>query len=178
MCKLEFAKDSLRLIGSSLVGKEQTVAQTKVEAPKKEWTAQVLASYIEQHSKNATIVKLCLTYMATKPKTDLQECRKSILIAMSTCKDHEDIVLLSYKCIQTAGITTDLVRPLLSSMRACCSSKSVQKEGCVLLSKMSSDKVSNKLGELGAIQDIISILRSNMNGWSMNFRVILIKISV
>ena len=83
---------------------------------------------------------------------------------MSTCKDHADIVLSSYKCIQTAGITTDLVRPLLSSMRACSSSKAVQKEGCVLLSKMSSDKVSNKLGELGAIQDIISILRSNMNG--------------
>jgi len=101
--------------------------------------------------------------METKPKADLEKCRKSILIAMSTCKDHEEIVLSSYKCIQIAGITTDLVRPLLSSMRACCSSKAVQKEGCILLSKMSSDKVSNKLGELGAIQDIISILRSNMN---------------
>ena len=77
---------------------------------------------------------------------------------------HTDDSFFSYRCIQLAGITTDLVRPLLSSMRACSSSKSVQKEGSVLLSKMSSDKVSNKLGELGAIQDLISILRSNING--------------
>ena len=35
LCKIEFAKDALRLIGSSLVAQEQTVDQTKVAPPKK-----------------------------------------------------------------------------------------------------------------------------------------------
>ena len=35
LCKIEFARDALRLIGSSLVSHEQRVDQTKVAPPKK-----------------------------------------------------------------------------------------------------------------------------------------------
>lgn len=80
---------------------------------------------------------------------------------MSIQKENENIVLLSYQLINLAGITTDLVRPLLSSMRAQITKAEVQKRGCDLISKMGSDKVSSKLGEMGAIQDLISLIKSN-----------------
>ena len=74
------------------------------------------------------------------------------------------LFISSYQLISLAGITTDLVRPLLSSMRSNNSSAEVQKRSCDLISKMGTDKVSSKLGEMGAIQDLLSAIRSNMKG--------------
>ena len=74
------------------------------------------------------------------------------------------LFISSYQLISLAGITTDLVRPLLSSMRSNNSSVEVQKRSCDLISKMGTDKVSSKLGEMGAIQDLLSAIRSNMKG--------------
>ena len=47
-------------------------------------------------------------------------------------------------------------------MRACSSCDKVQIKACNILAKLNSDQVSVKLGELGAIQDIVSLLKSHM----------------
>ena len=75
--------------------KEETVSQAKIEPPKKEWSADAIGQYIEKNSKNTAAVLAALKIIVDKPKEDLERQRRSILIAMNSCKDNSDVVLLT-----------------------------------------------------------------------------------
>ena len=124
LCQLTFARESLQLIGSSLVANE--VKTHKVAPPDAKLSAVKLGEYIEKNVKIPAAVEQALQLLKKKSQTELAQVRRPILLAMNGCKDKESIVLLSYDLILTAGLTTDLVRPLLSSMRACASSDQVR----------------------------------------------------
>lgn len=158
LCHLPFGSEALRLIGSSLVSNEPKTHSVAPPDPK--WAVVKLGEYIETNVKNVAAVEQALCLMKKKSKTELAQVRRPILLAMSNCKDNESMVLMTYEYIQLAGLTADLARPLLSSMRGCSSSEQVQIEACQLLAKLNSDQLSAKLGELGAIQDIVSLLRA------------------
>lgn len=159
LCNLPFGTESLRLIGSSLVSSSETKKHS-VAPPDPKWPVVKLGEYIETNVKNTAAVEQALRLMKKKSKAELAQVRRPILLAMSNCKDNESIVLMTYEFIQLAGLTADLARPLLSSMRSCATNEKVQIEACQLLAKLNSDQLSAKLGELGAIQDIVSLLRA------------------
>jgi len=160
LCKLEYAKESLRLIGSSLVNNE--TKQYKASPPDNNLSTSQLGDYIEKNLKIASAVEQALSLLSKKSSKELVAVRKPILLAMNAHKDNQKLVLLTYDLAEVAGLTTDIIRPLLSSMRACSSSDKVQITACNILAKLNSDQVSAKLGELGAIQDIVSLLRLHM----------------
>ena len=136
-----------------------------IPAPGSNWDVKELMEYLELYHKHTKGVSAVLPLVKAKgTAATLAPYRKPLLMALAAQKQEGEIVVLCLNCIATAGVTTDLARPLVSALRAQNTNRSVQMVAMPILAGMNSDKASTILGELGAIQEIVSTIRKFEKG--------------
>jgi len=124
-----------------------------------------LMEYLEKYHKHSKGVAAVLPLIQAKGNSvALAPYRKPLLMTLSAQKLDPDLVLKCLSCISTAGVTTDLARPLVSVLRVQNTNRAVQLAAMPILTGMNSDKASTMLGELGVIQEIISTIRKFEKG--------------
>ena len=113
--------------------------------PDPKWNVSEQLSYLEQYHKHSNAVMAILPLLSAKGTANsLAPHRKVLLMTLVAHKHNADIVQQCIKCITTAGVTTDLARPLVSVMKAQNSNRTVQLVLLPVLAQMNSDKAAGE----------------------------------